>query len=137
MPAELTGLHPSPWTEPFWDAARQHRLIVPRCRKCNTFRMPPGPFCHVCRTQDVDQVELTGRGTVFTSTITRHALIPAMAEAVPFVIAVVELEDAPGARMVSNVVGCAVEDVRIGMAVQVAWDDIDDRVTIPRFIPAT
>jgi uncharacterized OB-fold protein len=97
--------------------------------------MPPSPFCWKCRSQDVDWVELSGRGTVFTFSVARHPFIPQLADAVPYVIAVVELEDAPGVRLIANVIDIDPEEVRIGMPVSVAWDDIDANTTIPRFTP--
>jgi hypothetical protein len=136
MPGFLAQLAPDRWTEPFWRAAREHRLVAPRCRQCGAFRMPPTPFCWKCRTQDVDWVELSGRGSVFTFNVTRQALLPFLREAVPYVVAVVELEGAPGVRLIGNVIDVDPAQVKIGMPVRVAWDDIDDETTIPRFVPA-
>jgi uncharacterized OB-fold protein len=133
MPAELVDLHPDPHTAPFWDAAREHRLLAQRCSKCATFRMPPSPFCYVCRSQDAEWVELPGTGTVFTYTITRHALVPAVREAVPYAVVVVDLDGAPGTRLVGTFVGDDIDSVRIGMPVRVAWDDLDEHITVPRF----
>ncbi len=136
MPALLAHLAPDPWTEPFWLATREHRMVAPRCKQCSAFRMPPTPFCWKCRTQEVDWVELSGRGTVYTFNVTRQALVPFLRGAVPYVVAVIELEGAPGVRLISNVIDVDPALVRIGMPVRVAWDDIDDNVTIPRFVPA-
>jgi uncharacterized OB-fold protein len=136
MPDFMANIAPDVWTAPFWEAAGEHRLVAPRCVACGAFRMPPGPFCWQCRTQAVDWVELSGRGTVFTFIIARRALIPQLADAVPNVVAVVDLDGAPGCRLVGNVLGIEPEAVSIGLPVVVEWDDIDDRVTIPRWIPA-
>jgi len=136
MPDFMARLNPDPWTEPFWQAASEHRLVAPKCTNCGAFRMPPSPFCWSCRRQDVEWVELSGRGTVYTFIIARRALIPQLAPAMPNVVAVIELDDAPGCRLVGNVLGIDPEAVEIGMAVEVAWDDIDETVTIPRFVPA-
>lgn len=135
MPDFMAELAPDPWTEPFWRAAGEHRLVAPRCTNCGTFRMPPVPFCHTCRHQDVEWVELSGRGTVFTFVITRRALIPQLEDAVPNVVAVIDLEGAPGCRLVSNVLEVDPEAVEIGLPVVVAWDDVNETVTIPRFVP--
>ncbi len=137
IPASLAELSPDTWTAPFWESAHEHRLVAPRCTKCGTFRMPPSPFCWKCRSQDVDWVELSGRGTVFTFSVARHPFIPLLADAVPYVIAVVELEDAAGVRLVANLIDIDPEEVRIGMPVSVAWDDIDANTTIPRFAPVS
>ena len=136
MPEFMANLSPDEWTLPFWQAASEHRLVAPTCTGCGAFRMPPAPFCWKCRQQDVEWIELSGRGTVYTFVIARQALIPQLADAIPNVVAVVELEDAPGCRLVGNVLQIEPEAVEIGMPVVVAWDDVNDVVTIPRFVPA-
>jgi uncharacterized OB-fold protein len=133
LPAEFAELNPDAWTEPFWLAAREHRLVIPRCTKCATFRFPPSPFCNVCTHQEVDLVPSEGNGTVYTYTVARHPVVPMLAENIPYVVAVVELDDAPGVRMIVNIVESDPEAVRIGSAVKVVWDDVNDEVTVPRF----
>jgi uncharacterized OB-fold protein len=133
MPAELSTLHPDVWTAPFWEAALEHRLVAQRCTGCGEFRMPPGPFCWNCQTQDAEWIDLPGTGTIYSFSITRQALIPQLADYVPYVVAVVDLDEAPGARLVSTVVDVDPDSVRIGDAVQVHWDDVHERTTVPRF----
>lgn len=135
-PAELGRLHANGWTEPFWKAAAERRLVAPRCSDCGTFRMPPSPFCHECQSQRIDWIELSGRGIVYSFTVVRRALIPQLAGSIPHIIAVIELPDAGGVRLVSNVIDVDPAAVRIGMAVTVAWDDVGNGVVIPRFQPA-
>lgn len=135
MPAFFSALSPDTYTAHFWDAAREHRLVCQRCRKCSTFQMPPAPICHKCQQQDAEYVELNGNATVYGYTVVHHAAIPALAEHVPYVIAVVELEGATGARLVTNVIGGDPEQVRIGMPVHVVWDDVSEDVTVPLFAP--
>ena len=74
LPSSIVSLHADRWTAPFWEAARGHRLVAPRCMTCGAFRLPPAPFCWRCRAQDVEWVELSGRGTVYSFTVTRQAL---------------------------------------------------------------
>ncbi|HVW42937.1 MAG TPA: OB-fold domain-containing protein [Amycolatopsis sp.] len=133
MPAEFAEINPDAWTEPFWLATREHKLTVPKCTNCGAFRFPPGPFCHACRHQEVEQVELSGAGAVYTYTVVRHAVVPALQDSVPYVVAVLELDGAPGVRMIANLVESDVEAVRIGSRVEVAWDDVDAEVTVARF----
>jgi hypothetical protein len=135
-PATLVNLSPDRFTEPFWKAAAERRLVAARCEECGTLRMPPSPFCHRCRSQRVGWVELSGDGTVYSFTVVRRALIPQLEESIPYVVAVIELEGAAGVRLVSNVVDVEPDEVRIGMRVRVAWDDVRDGVVIPRFRPA-
>jgi uncharacterized OB-fold protein len=133
LPVETAVLTPDSWTEPFWVAAAEHRLVIPRCTHCGLFRMPPSPFCYSCRAQDVEWVEQDGTGVVYSFTVVHHAVTPIVANAVPYVPAVIELPDAPGVRLVVQLVGVDPKDVRIGMRVRVVWDDVGDGVAIPRF----
>jgi uncharacterized OB-fold protein len=132
-PADIIWLTPSVYTEPFWLATAEHRLVLPRCTSCGTYRFPPSPFCFACRAQDVEWVEHDGNGFVYSFTVIRHAVIPDVKDALPFVAAVVELPGTGGCRMVGNVVGCDPADVQIGMRVAVDWYDVREGTTIPVF----
>jgi uncharacterized OB-fold protein len=80
-------------------------------------------------------VELSGRGVVYSFTIVRRGLTASLEECVPYVIAVVELPDADGVRLLTNVVELNPDEVKIGLEVIVQWDDVDAKTTIPRFRP--
>ena len=132
-PAEMARLNPDRFTEPFWQAATEHRLVCARCVSCGTFRMPPAPRCHECQAADVDYVDLPGTGIVYSFTVIHKAVIPTLGESVPYAVAVVELDGAPGTRLVTNLVDIEIEEISIGMRVEVAWDDVAPDVTLPRF----
>ena len=134
-PGSLAQLSPDAWTEPFWLAAAEHRLTVPRCRACGVHRMPPGPFCPACRSQEVDWTEVSGMGTVYSYTVARHALIPELAGSIPYVVGVIELDGAPGVRLVASVVDTPVAAVTIGLRVEVVWEDVEG-ISVYRFRPA-
>lgn len=136
LPAFLAELHPDRWTEPFWRAAAERRLVCQRCANCKTFRMPPAAYCWKCQSQDDEWVPLRGKGTVYSYTVVHHAVSPALAEAVPYVVAIVELPDAEDIHLTTNIVGCDPRDVRVGLPVEVAWDAVAEGVVIPRFRPA-
>ena len=123
------------WVAPFWKAAAEHRLICPQCKSCGTFRMPPVRFCWNCQSQDIQWVELPGTGTVYSYTVVVHPLRPDLADYVPYVPALVEPDEAPGVRLITNVVDCEPEEIHVGLRVRVLWDRIDDTVVIPRFTP--
>lgn len=118
----------------FWDAAKEHRLVLQRCLACATFQHPPGPVCHACRQGVLEWHPVSGRGRVYTYTLVHRAFIPALESHVPYVVAVIELPDAGGTRIVSNVVGVPPEKVEIGMEVEVVWDDFEG-YSVPRFRP--
>lgn len=134
-PADVIRLTPDVWTEQFWRAAAEHRLVIPRCTACATYRLPPSPFCWSCRSQDVEWVEHDGRGTVYSFTVIRHAVIPDVRDALPFAAAVVDLPGTGGCRLVGDVVGIAPEEVRIGLPVETVWYDVREGESVPCFRP--
>jgi uncharacterized OB-fold protein len=122
-------------TEPFWQAAKDRRLTAAQCADCGHFRMPPSPFCPECQSQNLTWPDLPGTGTVFSFAICNRSPFPDVADFV-YVPVVVDLDGAPGARLVSNLVGVNAEDVAIGMKVQVDWNPINDGWVLPIFLPA-
>lgn len=132
-PEDIIVLTPNVWTEPFWAATAEHRLILPRCTACNTYRFPPTPFCHACREQEVEWIEHDGHGEIYSFTVIRHAVIPQVKDALPFVAAVVELPDTDGCRLVGSIVDCEPDAVTIGLPVSLDWYDVRAGTTIPVF----
>ncbi len=125
---------PSPVTEEFWRAARRHELVLQRCRACERYIHYPRALCPYCLSDDLRWTLVSGRGSVYSFTVARRPTASVFADWVPYVIAVVELVQ--GLRMTTNIVGCAPEDVRIGMAVEVAFEDVTEEVTLVKFRPA-
>ena len=105
-----------------------------RCSDCGKTRHPPAPICDACRSPNADWRELSGRGEVYTYTIVHRPIAAGMP--LPFVVAVVALEGSGGLRMITNLVDVDAADVAIGMAVEVAWEDMSEEMAIPRFRPA-
>lgn len=132
---ELAEIHPSPETGPFWEGCRERELRLQRCGACGRFRHPPLPGCPHCASTDRAWVRIAGRGRIFSYSIVHHASVPALAGSVPYNVIVVEFDDAPGARLISNLVGAANEAIRIGMEVEVVWDEIAPGVVLPQFRP--
>jgi hypothetical protein len=122
------------WTQPFWDAAAEHRLVAASCAQCGAFRMPPSPFCPNCRSQNINWVDLPGTGNVYSYTIVARAIMPGMEDCLPYVTAVIALDGAGGTRLISNVVDTAIDRIKVGLKVRVIWDDDWGGVTVPRFI---
>lgn len=121
-------------TLPWWQAAARHELVVQRCAACEQLRHPPAPVCPACRADESDWHALSGRGEVYTYTIVHRPI--AAGQHLPFLIAVIALEGAGGIRMISNLVDVDPNDVRIGMPVEVVWEDMSDELAVPRFRPA-
>jgi hypothetical protein len=120
-------------TLPFWEAAAEHRLVVQRCTSCGHTRLPPAPVCPECRSAESDWQEVSGRGEVYTHTSVHRPI--AAEQPLPFVIAVIALEDSGGLRIISNLVGVEPDAVAIGMPVELVWEDMGADLAIPRFRP--
>ena len=132
-PDSLFELATDQWTEPFWQGAREHRLVWPCCGDCGREREMAAPFCHHCLSQAIDWKPLSGRGTVYSYTVVRFPLLESMNDCVPYVPAVIALEGTGGQRLISNVVGAPLDRIRVGARVAVLWHDRADGVTVPRF----
>ena len=132
MPVPWLSAHTMPW----WEAAAAHRLVVQTCVTCGATRHPPSPICWACRSMEHEWVELPGTGIVYTFTVVHQAFIPALAEHLPHVVAVIELDEGGGARLVSNVVDIDPGAVTIGLPVEVVWEDMGPALALPRFRPS-
>ena len=117
----------------WWEAAAEHRLVVQRCTACGQTRLPPAPVCSACRSSEADWQEVPGRGEVYTYTIVHRPI--AAEQSLPFLVAVVSLEESSGLRMISNLVDVSPEEVTIGMPVELVWEDMSADLAIPRFRP--
>ncbi len=102
----------------FFDSARQHRLAFPCCRGCGAFHWYPMPRCPHCRGNDVEWRQVSGRGTLFSFTRVMHAFDKSRAGALPYVVGLVEFSDAPGVRLVTNIVDSPLDALRIGQSVE-------------------
>ena len=121
---------PDAETEPYWEAARQHRLLIKRCSACSKPHWYPRPFCPHCWSEDVEWEEASGNGTLYTWSVVRRNDLPPFGERVPYITAVVDLDEGP--RMLSNLVDVDEGDVEIGMALTVTWATDGDYV-LPMF----
>lgn len=121
-------------TRPFWEACRRGQLVIQRCDVCGEYQFYPRGICAHCWSEEVRWVETAGRGTVWTYTVTYQNRTPGFAEEVPYVLALVELEE--GVKMFTNLVECDPREAHIGMAVEVTFIRANDRVTVPYFKPA-
>ena len=136
LPASIASLGPDASTAPFWEAVKDHRLCFARCTSCGAFHYPALPFCGECLTQDVEWVQSSGDATLYSFTIIRHAVVPELAAYVPYCLAVVDVDDCPGVRMMTNVVGADFDALAVGQKLKVYFHDVNGEVTIPRFTPA-
>lgn len=122
----------TPETEHFWRGGAQGELVILRCTSCGTYIHPPAPVCPSCLSREQKPEAVSGRGEIVTFTVNHHPWNPTVA--VPYVIALVELDEQKGLRLATNIVACAPEEVRIGMRVRVTFLERED-VWLPLFEP--
>ncbi len=123
-----------PETQPFGDAAKDGKLLIARCDSCGKAHYYPRPMCPHCWSESVSWAEASGKGTLYTwSTVFVNDLPPFNAM-VPYVAAQVDLEE--GVRITTRMVDVTLAQLKIGMTVTAAFEQISDDVTIPVFRPA-
>ena len=118
----------------WWEGCARGELWLQRCGDCDTLRHRPRAICPKCLSDRVEYVRASGRGAVHTFTVTHQNQHPAFRGSTPYVMAYVELEEGP--RLLTNVVDCDPNDVRVGMPVVVDFGEPDGDVAVPRFRPA-
>jgi hypothetical protein len=117
-----------PLSREFWEAARQHRLLLQRCDRCGHHQYIPRPFCVSCDADSLRWVESGGAGAIYSVTVTRREVLPD--RPVPYVVALVELDEGP--RLLANIEGIPHD---IGTRVRLFWRDRPDGPPVPAFKP--
>ncbi len=124
-------------TQGFWDGCQQHEVRAQRCASCGIFRWPPHGICPECHSWDFEWTKLAETGKVYSYVVVHHATAPAFAGEAPYVVATIMMDGTGDrVRLMSNVVGCPWEEVRVGMPVRVSFEDVTPEVTLPKFRPA-
>ncbi|EHB58637.1 protein of unknown function DUF35 [Mycolicibacterium rhodesiae JS60] len=129
---------PPPEAIPFWTGGEQGRLLIMRCHSCRRYFHPPAPVCWRCRSFDVSPEAVSGKATVAAYTINRQPWIPGFDP--PYIVAMVEIDEQPDLRLITNVIGVDIDHVAIGMPVEVdfeAWPVTGEGTTVwvPLFRP--
>ena len=124
---------PTKETQPYWDGCKQHELRVQKCTACSHHQFYPRLYCTTCMSDRVEWVKTSGRAKVLSFTIIYRPVTQAFAGNVPYVVALVTLDEGP--QMMTNIVGCEPEKVNIGMPVQVTFDDWTEEISVPKFKP--
>lgn len=136
MADTYTGPIPKPTPEslPFWQAAKQHRLLIQRCQDCGHRYFYPRPLCPECLSRRVEWMETTGKGSLHTFVI-NHLPPRNFPVQTAYVVGIVELDEGP--RMLSHIVGVEADpaSLRCDMLLEVTFEDITDDITLPKFRP--
>ena len=122
-------------TKPFWDGCKEGRFLIRHCNACGADHYYPRPFCPTCWSDDVAWKEASGRATLYTYSVVHVNDLPPFGERVPYVAAIVELEEGP--RVMTNVEGVEHDALQIGMPLVVDYKPISDDITIAIFRPAS
>lgn len=120
--------------QPYWDGLKQREMVLPKCKPCNKVWYPPTRFCPKCWSHDFSWQQLSGRGKVNSWVVFHQAYFSSLKDDIPYNVAEVELEEGP--RLLTNLVEVSNEEIRIGMSVEVVYDDVTDEVTLAKFKPA-
>jgi len=123
---------PTRLSEPHWSGCREGRLRVQRCRECRGYVFIPQPVCTFCTADALEWVDSSGRGTLYSFTTVHRPQRPEFE--VPYTVAIVELEE--GFHMLTNLVGCPPEQMRVGMPVEVEFRRMSEEISLPMFRPA-
>jgi uncharacterized OB-fold protein len=122
-----------PWARPFWDAAREHRLLLQHCNSCDRAIHYPRIACPFCGGDDLGWKAASGRGTIYSFTVVQANAPSAFLSDMPYVVAVIHLEE--GVRMLSNIVECEGATLCCDMPVEVVFERLDDEFVLPKFRP--
>jgi uncharacterized OB-fold protein len=124
-----------PQTEFFWEGARAGELRIQRCQNCKTYIHLPRPVCRVCHSFDLAPEKVSGRGTVYSFTITQRAFHPFYVDRLPYVVAIIELPEQKDLRLVTNLVNLNGQSPTFGMQVEVGFEELAPGYVIPVFSP--
>jgi uncharacterized OB-fold protein len=135
MPDALSKPVPVPdeISAPFFDGARDGKLMLQHCVSCGMWSFPVRERCPHCFAAALQWRQASGRGTLYTFTVMHQVMNPGFASAVPYNVAQVDLEE--GVRMVSNIVGIPNDALRIGMKLQAVFEAVGDNGSLPKFRP--
>ncbi len=122
---------PTAEVKPFWDYCKKHELRMQKCTKCSYIRYPVSIICPRCQSMEAEWVKLSGRGKVFSFAIVNYLYNKAFANDIPYAVASIELEEGP--RMISNITGTKLEDIKVDMPVEVYFEDINNEFALPKF----
>lgn len=126
---------PDEISAPFFDGAREGRLMLQHCTACRAWSFPVRERCPNCFAASLEWRQASGHGSLYTYTVMHQVMNPGFASSVPYNVAQIDLEE--GVRMTSNVIGIGNEALRVGMRLEAVFEDVGDGVRLPKFRPVT
>lgn len=124
---------PNEETQPYWDSLKQHKMKLPQCKSCKQFHMYPRSHCPNCFSWDIEWREASGKGTLYTYAIQHRAQGPGFQDEVPYITAIVQLDEGP--RLLTNLVGVEPDPAKVicDSPVEIVYDDVTDAITLAKF----
>ena len=119
---------------PYWEYAKKHELRMQKCSRCGYIRFPVSIVCPRCHSLEAEWTKLSGKGKVYSYIIYHQAYHPSYKDDIPYALAIIQLDEGP--RMESNITDCHLEDIKIGMPVELYFDDVTEDISLPKFKPA-
>jgi uncharacterized OB-fold protein len=126
-----------PWSAAYWQGAQRHELVLMRCEDCSYYEHPPRPTCSRCQSERLAPETVSGLGTIYSFSVMRRPGNPGFDELLPYAVVIVDLDEQPGLRAAGNLPGVPIDEIRIGMRVEVDFDDVSADITLPQWRPAT
>lgn len=123
----------TPDTRPFWESLKRHAAELPFCASCGEPHYPAGPVCPLCFADDLEWRRISGRGVVSSWVVVHKEWFAAFRDDLPYNVVQVEFEEGP--RITANLVDVANDELRVGMPVELVYDDVSPDMTMPRFRP--
>ena len=117
----------------FWEGCRNHELRFQSCSNCGHVRWPPADLCPQCHSTETGWLISTGIGKVYTFAVYYTAFHPGFAADLPYTVAIVALDEGP--HLLTNIVGCQPHEVKCDLPVEVVWEEVDEKTTLPKFRP--
>ncbi|MFH1154451.1 MAG: Zn-ribbon domain-containing OB-fold protein [Pseudomonadota bacterium] len=122
-----------PWSKAFWEGTREEKLLIQECLDCKSKIFYPRKHCPECWSSRLSWVEASGKGKIFSYTITQAGVEEPFSQDLPLILALVDLDE--NVRMMSNIIDCKPEDLSIGMDLEVVFQKVTDEITLPKWRP--
>jgi uncharacterized OB-fold protein len=119
----------------FWEAANQGRLAIQRCTRCRRWNHAPSIACPSCGSFELGYEDVSGKGTLFSWTVLKEAPAPGFRDRLPLIVGVIELAEQKHLVLAANILEASVEDLKLGMPLEVVFEKITEDCTLPQFRP--
>lgn len=126
-------------TKEFWTGCKKHELRIQRCKDCGKYRFPPQIMCRSCNSLNSEWSKVSGKGKIYSYIIPHRngpGELPVRGFDYPYAVILVELPDAGSIHIPSNIMDCELTDIKVGMPVEVVFEDVTDEITLPKFRPS-